>query len=78
MNHILALENVELAPPETKYYFNGGNVEKVRNLQQQLKKDGVDLTVLCHAPPHDPNNVYYTPKNARMVRGGWQADEQAA
>jgi len=51
-------------------YFNMGTPEKVSRLQQNLLKYGCDPTVLAHAPAHDPNNVYYTPKNARMGRYG--------
>lgn len=74
MDQILALENVEDAPLDTKYYFNFGNVERVSSLQDDLKRAGVDPTVLVHAEAN-PFCVYYTPKNARMIaNGGWQQD----
>lgn len=68
MNQILQIRNVE--NQVSACYFNMGTVAKIQSLQQNLLKCGCDPTILVHAPPHDPNNVYYTPKHARMGRWG--------
>jgi hypothetical protein len=69
MQALLAMNKVERAPSDSKYYFNCGSVESVLTLQQSLRNSGVDDTVVCSAPPHDPDNVYYTPKYATMGAG---------
>ena len=71
IQQIFTLPHVENAESDTGYYYNGGTDTSVSGLIEELKKDQVDPTVLCHVPPHDPQNCYYTPKNAQMGKGRW-------
>ena len=73
IQHILLLENVENLESTRGFYFNCGSLDEVSRLIDELKAAGVDPTVLCFTPPHDPQNCYYTPKNARIKRdGNWE------
>lgn len=72
IEQIMLLADVENSESAQGYYYNRGSLDGVSNLIDELKVAGVDPTVLCFTPPHDPQNCYYTPKNAVMTRDGWE------
>lgn len=72
IQQILLLPHVENSESTRGFYFNCGSVNDVSSLIDQLIANNVDPTVLCFTPPHDPQNCYYTPKNATMTRDGWE------
>ena len=74
IKQIFTLQHVENVESTKGFYFNCGTVTSVSGLIEELQRDGVDPTVLCFTPPHDPQNCYYTPKNAKMGKGRWVPD----
>ena len=74
VQQIMQLQHVENCESLTGFYFNIGTVERVSSLIVELKRAHLDPTVLCFAPPHDPQNVYYTPKNPaiKLTSKGWE------
>lgn len=72
IQEIYELPEVEVCEPSQGFYFNRGTIARVTSLINELKAAGVDPTVCCFAPPHDPQNCYYTPKNATMIKSSWK------